>query len=491
MSLLEMKNIHKSFSVVKVLNGVNLTVEAGTVHALLGENGAGKSTLMNILTGVYTFDQGTIVFDGKEYDFPTIKMMEKAGIAFVHQELNVFNDLTVMENIFLGREITKGILLDDKQMYERTKHLLDKVGLKVEPNTLVSTLKTSDKQLLEIVKALQIDAKLFILDEPTTALTNEEIDDLFDKINRLKSEGKAFIFISHKMPEIFRIADDYTVFRNGEFVKSGKIKDTNNVELTSLLVGKKIEEGSVYKKRELGDIVLKCENLSGKGFDNINLEIKKNEIVGITGLAGSGCEEFLKTVFGANEILGGKIDVNGKYLRGNIAKVMKNGVALLPSERKEQSVIPDMSVLENEYMAEHIISMNKPFINMKNEMKQYDWYKNQLKIKAENPEVPITSLSGGNQQKVFLAKWLNTNASILLFDYPTQGVDVGAKEEIYKLILDFAKAGKTIIINTPEVDELKKVADRCEVFYEGKIVKEFTNEEINEKDVMAYATNAA
>lgn len=490
MKILEMKNIHKSFSNVPVLKGVNLTVEAGTVHALLGENGAGKSTLMNILTGVYDYDRGKIYFDGKEYTNLNIQQMEKAGIAFVHQELNVINDLTVYENIFLCREYVKGLFLDKKRMIDETKTLLEKVGLDVSPTELVGNLKTSEKQIIEITKALQMNAKLFILDEPTTALSNEEIESLFDKINRLKEEGKTFIFISHKMPEIFRLADDYTVFRNGEFIQSGKIKDVNNIELTSLLVGEKYIEEKVYEKRELKKEILKLDNISGKEFYDVSLSVREGEIVGITGLAGSGCEEILKAVFGASEIYKGKIIVDGKEVKGKISHFMKNSIALLPSERKEQSVVPDLSVIENEYLAEHVISAKKPFINKKLEKSKYEMYKAQLKIKAENENNSIVSLSGGNQQKVFIAKWLNTQAKILLLDYPTQGVDVGAKEEIYKLILKLACEGKAIIINTPEIAELKKVADRCEVFYEGRINKEFTNDEINEHDVMLYATNA-
>ena len=490
MYILEMKNINKSFSVVKVLKNVHLSVEKGTVHALLGENGAGKSTLMNILSGVYECDSGTILFDNVKYNSPSIHQMEKAGLAFVHQELNVFNDLTIYENIFLCREKTKGLFLDKKYMIEETRRLLDKVGLNIAPTTMVSELKTSEKQLVEITRALQMDAKLFILDEPTTALNNDEIDDLFDKINKLKKEGKSFIFISHKMPEIFKIADDYTVLRNGEFIESGRIKDVNTIKLTSLLVGQEYVEEKIYKKRPLGEEIFKIENLTGNSFKNINFSIRKSEVVGFTGLAGCGCEEVLKAMFGAEETYNGTITFKGKKLLGNIAKFMRNSVGLLPSERKEQSVVPDLSVIENEYLAEHTISLTKPFIDRKKELSQYNGYKEKLKIKAENEEDPINSLSGGNQQKVFLAKWLNTKAEILLLDYPTQGVDVGAKEEIYKLILELANEGKAIIINTPEIAELKKVADRCEVFYDGKIVKEFTNEEINEHDVMAYATNA-
>lgn len=490
MKLLEMKDIHKSFNGVSVLNGVNLTVNTGEVHALLGENGAGKSTLMNILTGVYQSDGGEIVFDNKKVSHVSVKESESMGIAFVHQELNLFNDLKVYENIFLTKEYTNKFgILDKKRMIKESKELFEKLGVDIDPNAMVSDLKTSKKQLLEIAKALFFDAKLFILDEPTTSLTNDDVDHLFSIIRSLKKNGTSFIFISHKMPEIFEIADRYTVFRNGNYICEGDIKDTTPEEVTKKMVGEKYSVEDVYSPREFGDTVLKIENLTGNGFKNINLEVKKGQVIGLTGLQGSGSSELMQCIFGAGSSYNGNIYINGKPMHKNSIHIaMKSKIAMLPANRKENSVLPDMSILENTYISEHTLSGNKPLINAKKETKRYDSFKDDLHIKAQSANDAVTSLSGGNQQKVFIARWLNTQADILLFDNPTQGIDVGAKAEIYRLILKLAESGKTIIINTLEIPELQKVADYCAVFYNGSIVKMLPHSEINEEKVMMYST---
>lgn len=491
MSLLEMKNISKSFGGVKALINTHVVVEEGEVHALLGENGAGKSTLMNVLTGVHQMDTGEIVFDGKKYLHPTISHMEEAGIAFVHQEINVVNDLTVFENLFLNREIkTRGGWLNKSQMIKKTKELFDRLGVEIDPRVMVSELKTSEKQLLVICRALYTNAKLLILDEPTTALSTVEVSKLFQILNKLKKEGKSFIFISHKMPEIFDVADRYTVFRNGEFISDGYIKETTPHDIASKMVGEKYVDEDLYESRDVGDVYLELEALNGKGFSDINLSIKKGEILAFTGLAGSGAEALLEAMFGVTPTISGTIKIDNKVVHGNIATFMKNKVGMLPSNRKENSVIMDLNILENMCIAEHSLSKNKQVINIKNEVGKYNNQKERFKIKAASHFDPILSLSGGNQQKVFFAKWLNTEAETLLLDNPTQGVDVGAKAEIYKLILDFAKQGKSIVINTLEIPEIKKVSDRCVVFFEGKIVKIFENKDINEHDVMLYSTNA-
>ena len=292
------------------------------------------------------------------------------------------------------------------------------------------------------------------------------------------------------MPEIFAIADKYTVFRNGEFVTSGNIKDTNPQEITSFMVGAKYADEDVYETRELGDVVLELRKATGPGFEDVTLQVKKGEVVAFTGLAGCGASELMQAMFGANHLDSGEVVVYGKKLDGSIKSHMKGNVGMLPANRKENSVIPDLSILDNFSMAEFTLSSIKPFINYGDEMEKYATQKGALNIKAEDADNPIGSLSGGNQQKVFLGRWLNTGADVLLFDNPTQGVDVGAKAEIYKLILGFAKQGKTVIINTLEIPEIQKVADRCEVFYEGRIVKEFEHKDVNERDVMLYSTNA-
>ena len=430
MSLLQMRNICKSFSGIPVLKNVQLTVEQGEVHALLGENGAGKSTLMNVLTGVFPRDKGEIEFDGTELKNITIRQSENMGIAFVHQELNLFNDLKVYENIFLQKEYTTKLgRLDKKKMIQEAERLFHELGVDIDPTQQVSKLKTSQKQLLEISKALFFKAKLLILDEPTTSLNNDEVAHLFEIVNNLKKKGTSFIFISHKMPEIFRLSDRYTVFRNGEFIGSGNIKDTTPEDVTRMMVGEKYSDQDVYEKRPLGDTILELKNFSGEGFRNINLTVKKGSIVGLTGLQGAGSSELMQCMFGVTRAYSGEMRAMGKVMR-------------------DHSIHTAMKDL-------------------------------------------ITSLSGGNQQKVFLARWLNTDAEILLLDNPTQGIDVGAKAEIYKLILELAKQGKTILINTLEIPEIQKVADYCAVFYNGEIIKILEHQEIDEMTVMMYSTNAA
>ena len=493
MSLLEMRNIEKSFNGVPVLKGVQLTVEKGEVHALLGENGAGKSTLMNVMTGVHSKDGGTVTFNGQLMENITIHKSEEAGIAFVHQELNLFNDMTVWENIYLNKEITSRFgRVNKSSMVERCLELFRQLDVDIDPLEKVENLKTSEKQLLEISKALFFNAKLLILDEPTTSLNNEEIAHLFQIINNLKKDGTAFIFISHKMPEIFELCDSYTVFRNGEFIGTGKIADVTPESITEMMVGAKISSQDVYEARETGDVVLKLTDFTGPGFENINLEVKKGQIVGLTGLQGSGSSELMQCIFGVTDASEGTAEANGKTIpHGSIHSAMEAGIGMLAANRKENSVIPDMSLLENMYISEHTLSAKDFHIHKKAEEGKFASYKSMLNIKAQDSSDSILSLSGGNQQKVFIARWLNTNADILLFDNPTQGIDVGAKAEIYKLILELAKSGKTILVNTLEIPEIQKIADYCIIFYEGRIIKTLEHKDIDEHTVMLYSTNAA
>ncbi|MBP3409364.1 MAG: sugar ABC transporter ATP-binding protein [Clostridia bacterium] len=491
MEMLRMSGISKAFFGVTVLDNVDFSVGQGEVHALLGENGAGKSTLMNILAGVYTRDSGKITFEGKVMDHVTVQSSEQAGIAFVHQELNLFNDLKVYENIFLRKELlTKIGTLDKKRMIAETAQLFERLGVDIDPDVPVSELETSKKQLLEIAKALHANAKLLILDEPTTALNNREIDHLFGIVRNLKAQGTSFIFISHKMTEIFTIADRYTVLRNGQMVGSGAIADTNPTDVTRLMVGNSYSDSDIYASRNLGDAILKLENYSGQGFENINLTIRKGEVVGFTGLKGAGISELMQTIFGVIPSTGGKLTVMGKESTGGIHKAMVNKIAMIAANRKENSILPDFTLMENNYVSEHTLSAKKQLIKKKQEKEKFMSMRSLLNIRCNGEGDLITSLSGGNQQKVILARWLNTDADILLMDNPTQGIDVGAKAEIYKLILQLAEQGKTILVNTLEIPELQKVADRCVVFYHGNIQSVLSHEEITEEKVMLAATNA-
>lgn len=493
MELLNMSGIYKAFSGVSVLSGVELHVNVGEIHALLGENGAGKSTLMNILSGSYTADAGTVTFDGADITGSSIKQIEDAGIAFVHQELNLFNDLLAYENIFLGaEETTPWGSLKKRDMANKAAELFERLGVDIDPYALVDDLKPSEKQLLEISRALFRNAKLLILDEPTASLNTDEVEHMFQIVRGLRDKGTSFIFISHKMPEIFELCDTYTVLRNGKFIANGNISDTTPREVTNLLVGAALSDRDAYEPRELGEEMLRVEHFSGEGFADVTFTARRGQIIGLTGLKGCGSSELMQGLFGIHHPSGGNVEVCGKKLHGgSIHEAMGAGIAMLPADRKENSVIPDMSLLENMYLSEHVLSARSFAINTKHENERFEKYGKLLNIKANSSADNINSLSGGNQQKVFLARWLNTDAQVLLLDNPTQGIDVGAKSEIYRLILDLARKGKTVIINTLEIPELREVADVCYVLYEGRVVKELAHDEINEQTVMLYSTNSA
>ena len=493
MELLNMSGIYKAFSGVSVLSGVELHVNVGEIHALLGENGAGKSTLMNILSGSYTADAGTVTFDGADITGSSIKQIEDAGIAFVHQELNLFNDLLAYENIFLGaEETTPWGSLKKRDMANKAAELFERLGVDIDPYALVDDLKPSEKQLLEISRALFRNAKLLILDEPTASLNTDEVEHMFQIVRGLRDKGTSFIFISHKMPEIFELCDTYPVLRNGKFIANGNISDTTPREVTNLLVGAALSDRDAYEPRELGEEMLRVEHFSGEGFADVTFTARRGQIIGLTGLKGCGSSELMQGLFGIHHPSGGNVEVCGKKLHGgSIHEAMGAGIAMLPADRKENSVIPDMSLLENMYLSEHVLSARSFAINTKRENERFEKYGKLLNIKANSSADNINSLSGGNQQKVFLARWLNTDAQVLLLDNPTQGIDVGAKSEIYHLILDLARKGKTVIINTLEIPELREVADVCYVLYEGRVVKELAHDEINEQTVMLYSTNSA
>lgn len=493
MELLNMSGIYKAFSGVSVLSGVELHVNVGEIHALLGENGAGKSTLMNILSGSYAADAGTVTFDGADITGSSIKQIEDAGIAFVHQELNLFNDLLAYENIFLGaEETTPWGSLKKRDMANKAAELFERLGVDIDPYALVDDLKPSEKQLLEISRALFRNAKLLILDEPTASLNTDEVEHMFQIVRGLRDKGTSFIFISHKMPEIFELCDTYTVLRNGKFIANGNISDTTPREVTNLLVGAALSDRDAYEPRELGEEMLRVEHFSGEGFADVTFTARRGQIIGLTGLKGCGSSELMQGLFGIYHPSGGNVEVCGKKLHGgSIHEAMGAGIAMLPADRKENSVIPDMSLLENMYLSEHVLSARSFAINTKRENERFEKYGKLLNIKANSSADNINSLSGGNQQKVFLARWLNTDAQVLLLDNPTQGIDVGAKSEIYHLILDLARKGKTVIINTLEIPELREVADVCYVLYEGRVVKELAHDEINEQTVMLYSTNSA
>ena len=391
-----------------------------------------------------------------------------------------------------AEETTPWGSLKKRDMANKAAELFERLGVDIDPYALVDDLKPSEKQLLEISRALFRNAKLLILDEPTASLNTDEVEHMFQIVRGLRDKGTSFIFISHKMPEIFELCDTYTVLRNGKFIANGNISDTTPREVTNLLVGAALSDRDAYEPRELGEEMLRVEHFSGEGFADVTFTARRGQIIGLTGLKGCGSSELMQGLFGIHHPSGGNVEVCGKKLHGgSIHEAMGAGIAMLPADRKENSVIPDMSLLENMYLSEHVLSARSFAINTKRENERFEKYGKLLNIKANSSADNINSLSGGNQQKVFLARWLNTDAQVLLLDNPTQGIDVGAKSEIYHLILDLARKGKTVIINTLEIPELREVADVCYVLYEGRVVKELAHDEINEQTVMLYSTNSA
>lgn len=491
--LLEMKGITKYFGPVEALKDVDFTVGDSEIHGLLGENGAGKSTLMNILAGAFPPTSGEIYIDGQLIDEMTIGKSTDLGIRFIHQELNLVNDLTVFENLFLGDELrTRAGFLDKKQMIARSAEVLQRIKLDIDPTTLVADLETSRKQLVEIAKALLFESKLIIMDEPTTALTNKEIDILFDIMRGLKENGLSIIFISHKMPELFAICDKYTVLRDGKFIESGYFKDINEQQATNLLVGRSIVDSQLVKEDVRGDVIMSVQNLTSKGFfKDVSFDLRRGEVLVITGLHGDGRSELSEALFGARPVTSGKIVMDGKELKlHSIRQVMDAGVGMIPRNRKERSIIKDLSILNNMTIAYLVSKHKKMFISRKDEMERFARNQKITDIKVDNPDNYITSLSGGNQQKVIVSRWLELESEVYIMDNPTQGIDVGAKFEIYKLINELARRGKSLIVFSAEFPEIYKIADRCLVMYKGHINARLDRDQLTEVNVMYYATGS-
>ncbi|MDR1834666.1 MAG: sugar ABC transporter ATP-binding protein [Fusobacteriaceae bacterium] len=491
--LLEMKNISKYFGPVAAVKNVSLQAAAGEILGLLGENGAGKSTLMNVLAGVYPADSGEIFFDGKKLEHMTNKKAREAGIRFIHQELNLVNDLTVRENLFLGEELTGRFgIVDRKEMERRSIQVLRDMGLDIDVNMDVRDLETSRKQLIEIAKALLFDAKLIIMDEPTTALTNREIDMLFSIMRRLREKNIAMIYISHKMPELFAICDRYTVLRDGMFIESGRFCDIDEGRATELLVGKNILNEVLTKDPVPEDVLMEVKQITAAGkFEDVSFHINRGEIVAVTGLHGDGRDFLAEALYGVCKIDSGEVWINGRRLSYKSVKdTLRNGVSMVQRNRKERSIIKDLTILNNFSISKFIADGSRRFVDDAREESAFLARKEGLSIKVESHNDYITALSGGNQQKVIIARCLELDSSVIILDNPTQGVDVGAKFEVYKIITQLAREGKAILIFTQEFPEIFKVADRCLIMYRGRIVKELPRNEFNEIDMMGYAVGA-
>ena len=488
---LEMKNITKKFGPVMALDDVNFSVEKGEIHGLLGENGAGKSTLMNILGGTFSPTSGEVYFNGQQLVDMNARKAFQMGIGFVHQELNLINDLKVYENLFLGEEIkNKWGTLNKPLMREKAKEVLKKMNLDISPDAQVLYLDTSLKQLVEIARALLFDCKLIIMDEPTTALTNKEIENLFKIMRKLKEDGVSIIYISHKMPELFTICDRYTILRDGKFIQAGYFKDINEKTATSLLVGRTLVDEEIQKYDVTGEVLMKVDGITCDGyFRDISFDVKRGEVLAITGLHGDGRGELAEALFGARKIESGHVEFAGEKLNyKHISNIIKKGIGMVPRNRKERSIIKDMCIVDNMATAYFIANHKKLYISKKETDRLFERNQKKTSIKVGNRNDLITSLSGGNQQKVVISRWLEIDSDLYILDNPTQGIDVGAKFEVYKIINNLAEQGKSILVFTSEFPEIYKVANRCLVMYKGRINAELSRQGLNEVDVMYYAT---
>ena len=492
---LSMNNIYKSFGANRVLHGVDFTLKGGEICALLGENGAGKSTLMNILGGVLPADEGSIHLDGKAVHFATPVDSLNAGIGFIHQELNLINDLTIYENLFLTYLPRKGLFLDVDTMRSKTKDLFQRMNLDLDPDTMVRDLDASYKQIVEISRALLQNASIIIMDEPTTTLTDPEIRRVFAMMRTLKEQGVGIIFISHKLNEVMEICDRYTVLRDGNMVAQGEVKDTDPRQLAAHMVGHEVRSDVLKREMNYGEEVLRLENMTdGAHFFDISLSVRAGEVLGVTGLLGDGRSELFQSVFGAmGRKYEGNVYLEGKAIRiTNTHQALNAGIAYLPRNRKENAILKDMTILDNGSLVFlPRIRRKKFFIDETRQQELFAAQKESLQIKMGEMTDLITSLSGGNQQKVVLAKWLMADPKVLILDNPTQGVDVGAKEEIYTIIHRLAAEGVAVIVLSSEAQEIIRLCDRSIVLFHGRNMGTVEGEDMNERNIMYLATGGS
>ncbi|HEL1205431.1 TPA: sugar ABC transporter ATP-binding protein [Streptococcus equi subsp. zooepidemicus] len=487
---IEMTAISKSFGTNKVLEKIDLVLHSGQVHALMGENGAGKSTLMNILTGLFPASSGTIVIDGVEKQFSNPQEAEAFGISFIHQEMNTWPDMTVLDNLFLGREI-KGTfgLLDQKAMKEKAKRAFDRLGISIPLDLPIGSLSVGQQQMIEIAKSLLSEVSLLVMDEPTAALTDRETESLFQMIASLKKEGVGIVYISHRMEEIFRVTDLITVMRDGIVVDTKPTAETNPAELVKKMVGRDIDDYYPAKAAELGELVFEVENLSGECFKDISFQVRRGEILGFSGLMGAGRTEVMRAIFGLDKRTAGRIRLNGQDIRvTNPVQAIRAGIGFLTEDRKEEGLILDFSIKDNMTLPSHKDFSKNGFFDDKTSRDFVQKMIDRLRIKSGRPEMVVGNLSGGNQQKVVLAKWIGIAPKVLILDEPTRGVDVGAKREIYQLMNELADRGVPIVLVSSDLPEVLGVSDRIVVMHEGRITGELSRGEATQEKVMQLAT---
>ena len=491
---IEMKGIDKSFGTNQVLKNAGFLLKDGEVHALMGENGAGKSTLMKILTGVYTRDAGTVLVDGKEVVYKNPQEAEKAGIVFIYQELNVLFDLTVEENLFMGKELTKGFgICDKKAMRKKAQEIMDRMGVNIPVTAQMSDLSVGQQQMVEICKALMVDAKVLIMDEPTAALTQSETEVLFEVIKSLRAKGVSIVYISHRMEEIFELCDRITVLRDGSYIDTKYIKDINMDDIVQMMIGRTIGERFPKRDVQMGKEVIRVEGLtSGKLFKNVNFSVRAGEVLGVSGLMGAGRTEIMQAIFGNIPVESGKIYIDGKEVTiKNPRQAIAAGIGFITEDRKTEGLLLEKSIAENI----EIVNLNKVSKNSVISMaKQKALVKKgieEFRIKCFGPDHECNNLSGGNQQKVVLAKWIYTDPKILILDEPTRGVDIGAKKEIYSVINDLAAKGVAVIMVSSELPEVLGMSDRIMVVHEGHVTGIIDAADADQAKVMTLATGGS
>lgn len=470
MPKLELRNISKAFVGVQALDNVSFSLRKGTTHVLCGENGAGKSTLMKIINGVYKQDEGVILIDGKETSIKSPMDARANGIAMIHQELSYVPDLTLEENIILGDWPThNGGRVDWKEIRRRTRELLKRENLDYDPSQKLRTMSTSDIQMIEILKAVSHDAQIVIMDEPTSAITNNEVERLFEKIKSLNEKGVSVIYISHKLDEVFRIADEISVLRDGKLVDARLAAEFDEKTIVEAMVGRKIDNQYPKETVPIGEVLLKVENLaSDQMFKSIDFEVRAGEIVGFSGLMGAGRTEVMRAVYGLDKRDAGKVTFRGKEIK-NVDQAIHEGVIMLSEDRVREGIIPILSVGDNTALASLDRFFRKGRWNRKEELSACKEMCQRMRVKTPSMETPIMSLSGGNQQKVLLARWMVRDPAVFILDEPTRGIDVGAKNEIYQLMIQLAKEGKGIVMISSELPELIGMCDRVYVMHEGRI----------------------
>lgn len=469
---IEFRNITKKFAGVTALSDVSLTIRKGECHALMGENGAGKSTLGKVLAGIHRPEGGQMIIDGKELTFSSPADASKAGIGMVHQELAFCPEMSVAENLTLGKMPTVMGLVRDKVMYETAEKLLAQINFSLDVRQPLRNLSTAQEQMVQIAAAIGTGAKILVFDEPTSSLSEREVRQLFALIDDLKSRGVTIIYVSHRMPELFRLSDRISVLRDGKYVGTVNTKEANEGQIVQMMIGRTVEPVSESVPRTPGNVVLKVEHLqSTPRFEDISFEVRAGEIVGLAGLVGAGRSEIAQAVFGLDRWASGSVTVDGKPIRlGDIRHAMKSGVAMVPEDRKRQGLVLMMSCCENCSMAMLPIMSIAGMLKLRKERKTAEDYFQRLSVKAPTIDTPVEGLSGGNQQKVVIAKWLARKAKVLIVDEPTRGVDVGAKAAIHRLIFDLASAGVAVVMISSELPELLRLSDRILVMREGRMV---------------------